>query len=737
MKTTLRVHASRQRGLASIGIIMMLMLILGAAVLAAMNQFGSSVLDAGRNEEQVAALSLAESGMERAHAEIIAVASGGIYTNTTCTGLAGQPAVALGRGTFQVVSAVSNPATCGGVNPACQECRVTVRGTVGSSTRDIMAVLTNKNVNGVVGYGNTFKLEISTPNNNSAVFTNLAYRAKDGAGANASVTACNNAAGTSITTCSTAWNLVGTGTNNVSGMGVYAGIATAGSYTVDYLLNNLRYYAMVGLSIAPASGGTVGIVGSYGADTGGNKTTGTSQATSSLPSNWRCASASGTAADYSRAAQADSLLYGYSSLAVAAVPASELEGVSFGPAATPLANQQLYMRKMTHITGDPDPNLGNKQLYSQLWAAQNPAYYPVTTSNTWATATNGATFTGTVGAAFRGHATTTTLTLDGNVGTNELLSDGDTIKSSNGATTYGTLGTLVSGTAGTTGAVYNYSGSTIGNNTQLTANSRVLKLSTNLTSATGVFTAGDAVTTSTGTPIYAYLPSAVASGTWNNAGSTYSLVDANGSPAAQQYVPSATLQTSGTTITLNGAISGAATATPTVGTAIAVSSGTGVFDTATATGTISNTTLTVTAITGALKVGDALFGMNVPPNTRITAFGTGTGGIGTYTVNNSVLPAAAFSSNMVARAAVVSVASANSFVVSRRPTTPLATTDQVCGGVCAFFFGNAGLNTNFNLTNIASGEDWASGFTCLSGVAEMRALGRVVARRGMWGEPVQ
>jgi len=54
------------------------------------------------------------------------------------------------------------------------------------------------------------------------------------------------------------------------------------------------------------------------------------------------------------------------------------------------------------------------------------------------------------------------------------------------------------------------------------------------------------------------------------------------------------------------------------------------------TGSVSGTTLTVTSITsGTITAHQALFGVGVTPNTVITALGTGTGGIGTYTVNIS------------------------------------------------------------------------------------------------------
>lgn len=54
------------------------------------------------------------------------------------------------------------------------------------------------------------------------------------------------------------------------------------------------------------------------------------------------------------------------------------------------------------------------------------------------------------------------------------------------------------------------------------------------------------------------------------------------------------------------------------------------------TGSISGTTLTVTGVTsGVLAVGDVISGTGVTANTIIVALGTGTGGVGTYTVDTS------------------------------------------------------------------------------------------------------
>lgn len=54
------------------------------------------------------------------------------------------------------------------------------------------------------------------------------------------------------------------------------------------------------------------------------------------------------------------------------------------------------------------------------------------------------------------------------------------------------------------------------------------------------------------------------------------------------------------------------------------------------TGSISGTTLTITSVvSGSLSVNAPITGSGISANTYITAFGTATGGVGTYTVNNS------------------------------------------------------------------------------------------------------
>ncbi len=56
---------------------------------------------------------------------------------------------------------------------------------------------------------------------------------------------------------------------------------------------------------------------------------------------------------------------------------------------------------------------------------------------------------------------------------------------------------------------------------------------------------------------------------------------------------------------------------------------------ATATGSISGTVLTLTAVTGTIFVGQIISGSGVTSGTQIISFGTGTGGTGTYNVQTS------------------------------------------------------------------------------------------------------
>jgi hypothetical protein len=695
----------RQHGAVSLVIIVLLVFILSAAVMAVLRMSGSSVTDSSTNEAQVSALSLAESGLERAQATLTMAG----FTNAACTGLAGTTSN-LGRGTFTYTAAVFNTGVC----------TVTVAGTIGTSSRTIRAALSNTPAQGAGGNGSTIPLRLITGVPNAGVITNLAYPA----GSTASIGSCTNPAA-----CSDVLTVTNTGASGLSNRSVYESVAASGVYAITQTLVSggspaPRNYVQVGAVFPPTSGNTVGFVGAYAANSGSDKTAGTGGTGGSVPAAWNCApnSGPGTAAV---SAGADTLVYGFSSLAA---PASQMNGVTLD---IPL----IKIRNMSGTQGD--------NLYSQIWYSYNPAYISPTG------ATNDTNFTGSVGATGVYGSFSSSTSLQVSKVTSGELRKGDKLTfvvscmfngQSNTVTTYissnppsgNKTGTYTVNPAinATAMAIMNMASShgECGDDDGMgcgavpkmliTVQSKILDVSA---VSSGRLSDGDIIILGIpGSPTITFF-------TGGGTGLTgdYLL------PSQIASINSKAMQSPGTTITLVGA-----TTTPVVGTALDVSSGLGAFDSARVTGSISGTILTVTGVTsGTLHKGDALFGGNIEPDTHITVFGSGSGGNGTYTVNNSQT---AVSGAIVAKAAVLSVTSANSYEVSRKPTTRLSSSAQVCGGVCAFL-SNGGAATAFTLANIISGADWSSGFTCLKNVnpATVGAGEVIDPQRRQWSEVVQ
>jgi hypothetical protein len=83
------------------------------------------------------------------------------------------------------------------------------------------------------------------------------------------------------------------------------------------------------------------------------------------------------------------------------------------------------------------------------------------------------------------------------------------------------------------------------------------------------------------------------------------------------------------------------------------------------TGSISGTTLTVTVVqSGTIAVGQAIFGQGIAQNTVITALGTGSGGVGTYTVSDSQTVASTAINSVASPAIVTGSISGTTLTVS-------------------------------------------------------------------------
>lgn len=105
--------------------------------------------------------------------------------------------------------------------------------------------------------------------------------------------------------------------------------------------------------------------------------------------------------------------------------------------------------------------------------------------------------------------------------------------------------------------------------------------------------------------------------------------------------------------------------------------------TASFTGAMSTTTLTVSAITsGQLGIGSLVTGAGVLPGTYITALGTGLGGTGTYTINNSqTVSSEAMTANSIPRtaASVTGSIATTTLTVSAVGSGELAVGDPITG----------------------------------------------------------
>ncbi|CAB5218002.1 hypothetical protein UFOVP205_47 [uncultured Caudovirales phage] len=121
------------------------------------------------------------------------------------------------------------------------------------------------------------------------------------------------------------------------------------------------------------------------------------------------------------------------------------------------------------------------------------------------------------------------------------------------------------------------------------------------------------------------------------------------------------------------------------------------------TGSTSGTTLTVSAISnGALAVGQVLFGIGVTQETVITALGSGSGGVGTYTINLSQTIASEQMNSATAGAIVTGSISATTLTVTAVTSGTLALGMTIQG---------AGVTANTIITAYGTGSGGAGTYT--------------------------
>lgn len=531
------------------------------------------------------------------------------------------------------------------------------------------------------------------------------------------------------------------GTNNISSHGAFQDAPDIGGYSIRMnlvLAGNAnppvpatRNYVVTGAVAYPAAGySAVEYIGSYAADTGGDKTSSTSGVTGSIDEDWTCQESSATANNQmARAGKADTLLYGFSSWPQAGATPDNVY-LTLGV--------QPFRRIKTRSSNTLD------NVYSQIHMTYNVGYYPLDSGGGVVTGgTNGANFTGAVGAVVTGRidngtpgvsGTTLTVTSNSGGGRYGQLRDGDRITGTGVTANTQIVGSCNAPSPNPTYTCTVNISQTVASTT-ITATSNILLASA---PTSGCLTAGDTITTGiTGTPTILPFSTSGTTGTGCVAGD-YVLSSHSGP------VNSTSMQSTGSTIT----VPNTSVKIPVAGTAMAVSQGTGVMPGTVFTGAINAGNLTsTTSVT--LCEGDALFGggyrvdgttteIGIKPKTTISGPSGCTTGTSGWTVSGTT---DAPSGTIVARTAVLAspAPTATSFKLSRVPTTRLSSSAVVCGGVCALFYNASNvMNTNFTLSGVTSGDDWASGFACMSGVdsANIDTIGLQIRKMAGWKEVV-
>ena len=119
------------------------------------------------------------------------------------------------------------------------------------------------------------------------------------------------------------------------------------------------------------------------------------------------------------------------------------------------------------------------------------------------------------------------------------------------------------------------------------------------------------------------------------------------------------------------------------------------------TGSISGTTLTVSVMqSGTIAVGQAIFGQGIAQNTVITGLGTGSGGVGTYTVSDSQTVASTVINSVASPAIVTGSISGTTLTVSAVTSGTLKIGQTIEGSgvtdgtiITAFVSGSGGAGT--------------------------------------------
>jgi hypothetical protein len=701
---------TRQRGMVTAVVMLFLIATVVFALSQMLNVSSGNVIDGQRQGDSTAAFFLAESGLETARASVNS-ALGGSFTNASCTGIATN--FNLGRGAVGV-TAISTPATCdnSGGTP-CATCTATSTGTVGVSTRTLTQAMQLTVNNGV-----TCNAATADCTNSSSVTWQLNLKNTSAQAAMAIFNLTYIHQGNATASCAVASNcqlqldLVSpsSGANSTGLQGNSVLIPANTTYPIYQIFpsNKNRNLAEVG---AFFRGTTAPVLTGPGTPGGASYWSGTTVGTGSsgstndgtLTSTGSCAAPSANAQTCTRWCYGgDTLVFSFAGNVTQLT--DQLSSVTFGTNAGTGQNMA-----MTQVTKYPSSLIAGAptNVDAEIWYASNPNFTPASTP----LAVNASSYkgrgSGAIGARWTSNSSdTTSISTNNTTGVttltvgnsftgypNQIISVGDTVTDSGGSpvgtqtctTNCGTITAQLTSTetGGMTtgrGGRGTYQLSFVASRTVTAANNRVWTINSNVLHVTACticyFANGDTLSGLIG---------GASISSQASASTSYGLAETAGGVGRYVISGSATYVALGTNLyagtpgtTLYLPSTSSQPAVTSSGMRIAVKSGTGVLAPAAAASAASGKTVTSVST----------------PN-----------------------------------------AATRAFTVGVAPTTPLDLA-TLCAGTCAFFV--PGTTTTFALGGVtAHFNEWASGFTCLSGVdITPEIVTSSSTARGRWTEVV-
>lgn len=253
---TRNVH--RHRGFVSVIVMLFLASVVMFILAKSLTMSGSKSLESQEQFDGVAALGLAESGLEAGLATLTSAINLNDSTfGSSCGTLASSNSFSLGRGTFQYVPSPT-PATS-------SMCPIRVVGSVNKASRTLESQINLKTQIGDGNFGRSPSLTLKNPYNVPAVAVfNLAWLLKRSSGHSTTGNSTTAAVSSACSGCIARWNLTssGGGNNAVGSLGTTLPVLAGDTVTFSETLSDDRNYVQVGVILGGAAG-TPSYIGSF------------------------------------------------------------------------------------------------------------------------------------------------------------------------------------------------------------------------------------------------------------------------------------------------------------------------------------------------------------------------------------------------------------------------------------------------------------------------------------------